>query len=273
MTSQGVRSRLRIHSHSELFTFFMELAFIILAAGKGTRMDSDLAKVLHPLCGKPLVAWVLEAANGLRPSRVVAVVGHQAARVQSEIKPRFPAVEYATQSEMLGTGHAVMQAEALLQNFDGDVIVTCGDAPLITEATFRALAQKREALDASAAMLYATVEESGAYGRVILDETKTTVRKIVEFKDATDEEKACRTVNAGTYCFRARDLWPFLSRIGNSNKSGEYYLTDVVGLMTEAGNTVAAVEIAPREMVGVNTKAELLALENELRAEGRCGHA
>lgn len=248
-------------------------AFIILAAGKGTRMDSDLAKVLHPLCGKPLVAWVLEAAQGLQPARIVAVVGHQAARVQSEIAPRFPHVEYATQSEMLGTGHAVMQAEAALQDFEGDIIITCGDAPLITEATFRALVEKRAALDASAAMLYATVEDAGAYGRVILDESKTVVQKIVEFKDASDEEKACRTINAGTYCFRARDLWPFLGRIGNSNKSGEYYLTDVVGLMTEAGNMVAAVEVSPREMVGVNTKTELLALENELRAEGRCGHS
>ena len=251
----------------------MNLAFIVLAAGKGTRMESDMAKVLHPLCGKPLVAWVLEAASALAPSRVVAIIGHQADRVQSEIRPRFPAVEYATQSEMLGTGHAVMQAEALLKDFDGDIIITCGDAPLITEATFRALAAKRAALDASASMLFATMPESGAYGRVILDETKTTVRKIVEFKDASEEEKACRTVNAGTYCFRARDLWPFLSKIGNTNKSGEYYLTDVVGLMTEAGNTVAAVEIAPREMVGVNTKAELQALDTELRAEGRCGHA
>lgn len=251
----------------------MELAFIILAAGKGTRMDSDLAKVLHPLCGKPLVAWVLEAANGLSPSRVVAVVGHQAARVQSEIAGRFAHVQYATQSEMLGTGHAVMQAEELLKDFEGDIIVTCGDAPLITEATFRALAQKRASLDAAAAMLYATEDNPGSYGRVILDDGRTVVQKIVEVKDATDEEKACHTVNAGTYCFRAKDLWPFLKGIGNSNKSGEYYLTDVVGLMTEAGKTVAAVEIASREMVGVNTKTELLALEHELRAEGRCGHA
>lgn len=236
-------------------------------------MESDLAKVLHPLCGKPLVAWVLEAAQALQPARIVAIVGHQADKVQSEINERHTNVEYAIQPEMLGTGHAVMQAEAPLKDFEGDVIITCGDAPLLSSATFRALAEKRASLDASAALLYATVPDAGSYGRVILDESSTVVTKIVEAKDASDEERACRTINAGTYCFKASELWPFLNRIGNSNKSGEYYLTDVVGLMTEAGKKVAAVEIAPREMIGVNTKAELLALETELRAEGRCGHA
>jgi len=253
--------------------FLMKLAFVILAAGKGTRMESDLAKVLHSLCGKPLLAWVLETARALEPQRVVAVVGHQAEAVQDAVRPNFPNTEFALQSEMLGTGHAVMQAEVLLGGFEGDIIVTCGDAPLITEATFRSLAQIRESLDASAAMVYATEENPGSYGRVILDDSRTIVQKIVEFKDATDEEKACQTVNAGTYCFRAADLWQFLKGIGNSNKSGEYYLTDVVGLMTEAGKKVAAVEIASREMVGVNTRAELLQLETELRAEGRCGNA
>jgi UDP-N-acetylglucosamine diphosphorylase/glucosamine-1-phosphate N-acetyltransferase len=254
----------------------MSLAFIILAAGKGTRMESDLAKVLHPLCGKPLVVWVLEAAYGLQPARTVAVVGHQAEKVQTEIATRFPQVEYARQTEMLGTGHAVQQVEPVLANFEGDIIVTCGDAPLISTTTFEALVNKRRALGAAAAMLYATVENPGSYGRVIRDgagRDGETVTKIVEAKDASDEEKLCPDINAGTYCFESRALWEQLKRIDNKNKSGEYYLTDVVGLLTAAGQTVAAVQIAESEMVGINTKAELLELENQLRAGGRCGNA
>jgi UDP-N-acetylglucosamine diphosphorylase/glucosamine-1-phosphate N-acetyltransferase len=249
----------------------MSLAFIILAAGKGTRMESDLAKVLHPLCGKPLVAWVLEAAYALQPERTVAIVGHQADKVKTEIATRFKHVEYAQQAEMKGTGHAVQQAEALLQEFEGDIIVTCGDAPLISTVTFRALVEKRRALGAAAAMLYATVEVPGSYGRVIRD--GETVTKIVEAKDANDAEKLCPDINAGTYCFESSTFWEHLNRIDSNNKSGEYYLTDVIGLLTAAGHKVAAVQIAESEMIGINTKAELLALENQLRAEGRCGNA
>ena len=248
-------------------------AFIILAAGKGTRMESDLAKVLHPLCGKPLVAWVIQAARELKPERIVAIAGHQSEKVREEINSRFDHIEYAIQSEMLGTGHAVMQAEDVLKDFDGSIFVTCGDAPLLSAATFQALAQERIEQNAAAALLFATVEDAGNYGRVILDRSGARVEKIVEFKDASQDERACRTVNAGTYCFQASELWPVLKQIGNNNKSGEYYLTDVVGLLTDAGKTVAAVEVAPREMVGVNTKAELLQLERELQLEGRCDNA
>ena len=116
---------------------------VILAAGKGTRMESDLAKVLHPLCGRPLLAWVLETARVLQPERVVAVVGHQADAVKEAVRHNYPNTEFALQSEMLGTGHAVQQAEGILKNFEGDIIVTCGDAPLIGAETFRALVETR----------------------------------------------------------------------------------------------------------------------------------
>jgi UDP-N-acetylglucosamine diphosphorylase/glucosamine-1-phosphate N-acetyltransferase len=244
----------------------MKLAFVILAAGKGTRMESDLAKVLHPLCGRPLLAWVLETARVLEPQRVVAVVGHQAEAVMEAVRPNYPTTEFALQSEMLGTGHAVQQAESVLRDFDGDIIVTCGDAPLISAETFRALAQSRRDAGAAASMLVSTLDDPGSYGRVIRQDGR--VSKIVEAKDASEEERACRDVNAGTYCFRSDALWEQLNRIDSNNKSGEFYLTDVIGLLNRAGETVVSVDVGEREMTGVNTKAQLAALEAELQAEG-----
>lgn len=244
----------------------MNLAIIVLAAGKGTRMESDLAKVLHPLCGKPLIAWVLETVSALQPQRIVAVVGHQAAAVERQVRERFPAVEFARQEPMLGTGHAVQQAQAALGDFEGDIMVIYGDTPLISEGALRQLAQPRE--NALASMMVATVEEPGAYGRVLC-EADGRVSQIVEAKDATPEILALSTVNAGTYCFEAKALWYYLAQISNDNRSGEYYLTDVVGLMTQDGQRVDAVFVDEREMTGINTRAQLQQLEQQLQNEAR----
>ncbi|MDQ3815085.1 MAG: NTP transferase domain-containing protein, partial [Armatimonadota bacterium] len=246
-----------------ILLFSMNLAIIILAAGKGTRMKSDLAKVLHPLCGKPLIAWVLEATQALEPQRTVVVVGHQAAAAEAAVRERFDGIEFVTQPAMLGTGHAVQQAEELLKDFDGDILVTCGDVPLITTETLRRLADKRHEHDAAASMLVATIENPGSYGRVLC-EPDGRVTQIVEAKDATPEIIAVKNVNAGTYCFASHALWEQLGRITNENKSGEYYLTDVVGLLTAAGQRVNAVFIDEREMTGINTREELEALEAQL---------
>ena len=250
----------------------MSLAIIILAAGKGTRMESDLAKVLHPLCGKPLVAWVLEATRPLAPQRTVVIVGHQADVVEATVREQFPDVEFALQPQMLGTGHAVQQAEALLKDFEGEVIVTCGDAPLITTDTLRELVAQRQQAGATAAMLVATVDHPTGYGRVLLA-PDGGVTAIVEQKDATPEIAAIHHVNAGTYCFDSSVLWHYLSRITNNNRQGEYYLTDIVGLLAADGQRVNSVFIDEREMTGVNTRAQLQALEAQLRAEGVCGSA
>lgn len=245
----------------------MNLAIVILAAGKGTRMESDLAKVLHPLCEKPLVHWVLEAVAPLEPQRTVAVVGHQAEKVKEQIGTKFPHVEYAVQSEMLGTGHAVQQVEPLLRDFSGDIIVMCGDAPLVQTQTLQELIEKRRAAKASASMMVAEAENPGSYGRVIV-ENSGRISQIVEAKDATQEQLAVKYVNAGTYCFESSALWHHLAQIGNSNASGEYYLTDVIGLMNAAGQRVEAQFVSEREMTGVNTRAQLQELEQVLRAEG-----
>ena len=245
----------------------MSLAIIVLAAGKGTRMESDLAKVLHPLCGRPLVAWVLEATAPLEAERTVVVVGHQAESVESQVCERFPGMEFARQTEMLGTGHAVQQAQAALADFEGDILVLCGDAPLVETATLRRMIQQRHETGAAAIMMVAHLDEPGSYGRVICD-ADGRVSRVVEKKDAGPEELAVQIVNAGAYCFDSKHLWAQLARIGNSNKSGEYYLTDIVALLADAGEGVFTAQVDPREMTGINTRAELTVLDHELGAQG-----
>ena len=245
------------------------LAVIILAAGKGTRMQSDMAKVLHPLCRKPLVAWAIEAAQSLNPERIIVIVGHQASEVQAEIESRFSGIEFALQSQMLGTGHAVQQAEPLLRDFEGDIVVTCGDAPLLKGETLRHLVERKREQNAAASMLIGRLDEPGSYGRVRCDEDGT-VHEIIEAKDADEATRALRTVNSGTYCFEASKMWPQIGMLDKDNASGELYLTDVIGFLTSLGERVAGIFIAEREMTGVNTKQQLEELEFMLQSEGAC---
>ena len=231
-------------------------------------MESDLPKVLHSLGGQPLLAHVLDAAGQLSPDRLICIVGHRADLVEAQIAPAYPHAEFVNQGEMLGTGHAVLQAQSALEDFSGDIIVTCGDAPLLTSATLDDLRKKRAQMDAAAAMLVGRVDNPASYGRVVMDE-QGLVSEIVEAKDASPEVLALPTVNAGTYCFRSDDLWKALAQVGNNNKSGEYYLTDVIGILREAGQSVVGELISEREMTGVNTKAQLAQLEEQLREEAR----
>jgi len=247
----------------------MNLAVIILAAGKGTRMESDLAKVLHPLGGKPLVSWVLETALSLDPERIVVIVGHQAEDVESAIRDGFSdfkGIEFARQTEMNGTGHAVQQAQEILGDFDGDIVVLCGDAPLIKSNTLGALVQKRGRNNSAAALCVAELESAGAYGRVLLS-PEGQVREIVEAKDATAAQLAVHSVNAGTYVFDSKKLWPRLDALKSDNMAGELYLTDVIGMMTRDEERVDAVFIEEREMTGINTKRELQELERQINNE------
>ncbi len=235
-------------------------AVVIMAAGKGTRMKSDLAKVLHPLCGRPMIMHVIETSQQLRPSKIVLIVGHQADAVKEAT--RSLAVEYALQSPQLGTGHAVMQAESSLHEFDGDVVVLSGDAPLITVKTLNRLLELHRQKAAIATVLTALLENPAGYGRIIRDTEGGAIIKMVEQKDASPNELAVKEINSGIYVFRKQALFDALKRITNHNAQQEYYLPDVFNIFFAESKPVAAlVAESFDEIRGVNTPEQLAEAE------------
>jgi bifunctional UDP-N-acetylglucosamine pyrophosphorylase / glucosamine-1-phosphate N-acetyltransferase len=233
----------------------MPLDVIVLAAGLGKRMRSELPKVLHPLGGRPLLAHVLDTVRALAPRRTLVVHGHGAEQVRAAFDGS--AVEWVLQAELLGTGHAVMQALPQVDG-DGDVIVLYGDVPLVRPQSLRRLLEaSREGL----ALLSAEVPQAQGYGRVVRDQAGRVAR-IVEEKDASSAERAIREINAGFYALSAQRLSAWLKKITNRNAQKEYYLTDIVSLAAADGVAVAGVKVDdPWEVAGVNSKQELAALE------------
>ncbi|AVX19268.1 UDP-N-acetylglucosamine pyrophosphorylase [Carboxydocella sporoproducens DSM 16521] len=230
------------------------LAAVILAAGKGTRMKSRLPKVLHPVGGQPMVSHVMAACRTAGAQPVVLVIGHGAEQVQATLGPEQVYVE---QKEQLGTGHAVMQAETVLRDFEGDILVVCGDTPLLRGETLAALAQYHRQQEAVATVLTMTMANPTGYGRIIRDE-QGQVAAIVEEKDATPEQKAIREVNSGTYCFQAQALFAALQQITPNNAQGEYYLTDVLAIFRQQGQKVAAWQLSDdTEVMGINDRVAL----------------
>jgi UDP-N-acetylglucosamine diphosphorylase/glucosamine-1-phosphate N-acetyltransferase len=228
---------------------------VVLAAGKGTRMKSDLAKVLHQIDDKPLLEYVLDACRPLELEATVVIVGHQAERV-TEVSERNGA-QTALQAEQLGTGHAVDQARAALEEKPGSVLVLCGDVPLLTTKTIEALLDRTEETGASATVLTAIAEDPTGYGRIVRDESGA-VQAIVEHKDATEAQRTICEYNTGTWCFDNAKLWDLLGRLDTDNSQGEYYLTDVVEILVSDGEHVEAVICEDeREVRGINTVDDL----------------
>ena len=232
------------------------LAAIILAAGQGTRMKSSLHKVLHPIAHKAMVLHLLDNLTTLAPDRRVVVVGARREQVEAALAGRD--ISVATQSPQLGTAHAVQQAEAALSGFDGDVLILYGDAPLVTTAT---MARLHDALtgDIDAVVLGFRPADAGAYGRIIANGDSIT--KMVEFKDASPAERAVTLCNSGLMAVRANALFPLLARVGNANSTGEYYLPDIIGLIIADGGIARVIETDANEVAGVNSRAELAAVE------------
>lgn len=238
------------------------LKAVILAAGKGTRMKSVLPKVLHQVGGKPMVQHVLDAAKTAGALESIAVVGFGAEQVEKVLGTK---VRYALQQEQLGTGHAVMQTADILANFEGTVMVLCGDTPLLQGQSLKKLYEEHVATEAAATVFTANMPEPFGYGRVIRDE-KGQVVKIVEQKDANSQELLVHEVNTGIYCFKRAALFDALARITCNNKQGEYYLTDVLGIMAENGQKVWAVEAEDyQETLGINSRLQLAQAEKILR--------
>lgn len=234
----------------------MPVAIVVLAAGKGTRMKSDLHKVLHPIAGRPMLLHLLASAATLAPERTVVVVGAGREQVEAAVAPLGAAT--AHQAEQLGTGHAVMQAEAALAGFAGDVLILYGDVPLVSAATMRAMLDRLHAADSpEVVVLGFRPADPGAYGRLIVAADGDRLEKIVEYKDASAAERAVDLCNTGLMAVRGERLFALLARLGNVNAAGEYYLTDVVELSGQA----AVIEAAADEVAGVNSRAELAAVE------------
>lgn len=235
------------------------LAAIVLAAGKGTRMKSALHKVLHPLAGRPMLMHLLDSLAALRPARVVTVVGSGRDQLERALAGRD--VSLAVQEPQLGTGHAVQQAEAALAGFDGTVLILYGDAPLVTADTMARLAARLDAADRPAvAVLGFRPADPGAYGRIIAT-PEGRIEKMVEHKDASPAERAVTLCNSGLMAVRAADLFALLARVGNDNAAGEYYLPDIVMLATADGRACAVIETDADEVAGVNSRGELAAME------------
>lgn len=229
---------------------------IILAAGKGTRMKSKLYKVLHQVCGRPMVDHVVTAVEGTHPDQVVTVVGHGAEAVEQELGARS---QYVLQETQLGTGHAVLQVEPLLGGKEGMTLIANGDTPLLTAATFEKLFAYHRDKGAKATILTATAPNPQGYGRIIRNELGT-VQKIVEQKDTTPEEARVDEINTGVYCFDNEALFEALHKVTNHNAQGEYYLTDVIEILKNEGAVVAAYRMKRfEESMGVNDRVALAA--------------
>lgn len=241
----------------------MNLSVVILAAGEGKRLKTARAKVLHEACGRPLLDHVLEAVEPLRPDRTVVVVGHLREQVEAHLGGR--GVALAVQEPPRGTGDAVATALPLLPEA-GEVLVLSGDVPLITAATLAALVELRRSRGAAAALVTAVLAEPAGYGRIVRNGAGD-VAAIVEAKDASDEQRAIREVNAGTYVFDLVELRPALAQLRPDNVQGEYYLTDVIGRLVAGGLEVAGLPLTDAaEMAGVNSRADLAEVHRVLNA-------
>jgi len=243
----------------------MSVSLIVLAAGKGTRMNSDLPKVLHRLGSAPLLHHALQAGQTLDPEQIVIVAGHGAAEVEKAARAFDDSVEVVFQAEQLGTGHAVAQAAPLLAGAAGDAIVLYGDTPFVRSETLQAMLNARA--QHAVVVLGFEAADPGRYGRLITE--GDTLERIVEFKDTDDTERDVTLCNSGVMCVDVSVLFDLVSQIGNANASGEYYLTDIVEIARKQGLSAGVVRCDEAETLGINTRAELSLAEAAFQARMR----
>ena len=242
-------------------------AVVILAAGQGTRMRSDTHKVLHPIASRPLLLHLLDRVDALGAEKRVVVVGKGREQVEAAIAGRDVAI--ALQAEQKGTGHAVQQAESALAGYDGPVLILYGDTPFVEADTLRRMLDRLDGDGGPGVVVLASCPPDPLkYGRIILGEGDR-IAKMVEYKDATEEERAVRLCNSGMMAVRSRDLFRWLAQVGNDNAAGEYYLPDVVNIAAAEGREAVVIEGDPYETAGVNSRAELAHLELEWQRRRR----
>ena len=243
----------------------MAVALIILGAGMGTRMNSDLPKVLHHIAGAPMLVHAMKSGGALEPERVVVVAGHGAAAVEKATKAYDPDAIVVIQNEQLGTAHAVAQAKDALSDFDGDAIVLYGDTPFIRPETLAAMTAAR--LTHDVVVLGFQAADPGRYGRLIMQADQ--LDRIVEFKDASDDERAVTLCNSGVIAGNSSQLFDLIDAVGNDNAAGEYYLTDIIGIARAKGLSATVVQCDEAETLGINARAELAQAEAIFQARAR----
>jgi bifunctional UDP-N-acetylglucosamine pyrophosphorylase/glucosamine-1-phosphate N-acetyltransferase len=241
------------------------VAVVILAAGKGTRMKSDLHKVLHPIAGRPMLAHLLASVDRLAPAATVVVVGDKSEQVEPLVAAHNGTV--VVQEPQRGTADAVRHAEAALAGFEGDILILYADVPFVRVATMQAMLARLAGAE-GAVVLASRPADAKHYGR-ILAEPDGTIVKMVEYKDATEEERALDLCNSGLMAVRSVDLWPLLARVGNTNAAGEYYLPDIVMIAAADGRKSAVIEVPAEEVEGINSRAELAGAEAAWQARRR----
>ena len=238
-----------------------ELRVVILAAGKGTRMNSDLPKVLHKLQSKPLIDYVIDESELLNPKEIILVVGFKKERVIKHTESRIN-LKYATQIEQLGTGHAVLQTNELLKNRKGHILILYGDVPNIKASTLQPIVNDHISNNRDLTLITAEIDDPTGYGRIIRDKNGNLL-KIVEEKDCSDDEKKIKEWNPGIYIFKIPEVFKILNNIKTNNASKEYYLTDAIGLAQQSNMQIKAIKIANSdEVIGVNTADQLKELED-----------
>src|SRR3989304_321191 len=241
----------------------MDFSVIVLAAGKGKRMKSELPKVLHPILGRPMLNYVLDAVMQISPERIIVVVGYGADKIKETLS--YIKVKYALQSKQLGTGHAVRCAKGAFRDYNGKILIVNGDFPLIRSETLKGFVENHKKTNTGISLLTAFLDSPEGYGRVVRN-GKGDVIRIVEEKDATPKEKMIKEINSGAYCVESSFLWDVIGKIGSKNEQKEYYLPDIVNIATQSGKKISGFIVPDgEEVLGVNNREELARVEERLR--------